>query len=572
MTDEPRPDGPRGERGRRAVSPQRDPDDPYRRPQGEERRNLRRRTMHGMLAMTVSTGGQAVLQVVFLSVLARLIVPKEFGLVSGALIAVNLTTVLAESGVGAAIVQREIVTRTHMRVAYTISVSLGVIAWAVLFALAPGIEQLLRLPGLTPIVRVIALVFVINNLTLSDYLLARRLQFSRLATAELTAYAVGYGGVAITLAHLGYGAWSIVGGQLAQSTLRTILVTSFAPHAVAPSFARQPMKELVNYGGGYSIGRVALWAATQLDNFVVGRYLGAKALGLYGRAYQLVQMPANLFGQVANEVLFPAMAAVQSEEEKLRRVFRVSVAFLALLAMPTAVLAAVTSKPLVLVVLGKDWLPLRTAFDVIIFGLLFRTSSKLTDSVMKARGAVYRRAWRSIAFAVFVFVGAFVGKGWGLHGVAVGVLIALGLNYLLTNQLCLVLVGMSWRDFVAAHGAAAVMSVVAGGVGFGLERGLHSAGVGVGMQLLVVWLAALAVCLVVVRIAWRWRVLSPVSTLVITVHSFLSGPLRRGMSTVLGPGYRSLATPTSAVTLEEDVVEDVVEDAAEEPEPAEGAR
>ncbi len=509
-------------------------------------KQLRRRTMRGMAIMVMTTGGQAVLQIVVLSILARAVSPAEFGLVSGALIAVFLATALAESGVGQAIIQRAELTRTHLRVGWTLSVFFGVLSWGLLALLAPAIEDLLRLPGLTPILRAVSLIFVIQSLTLSNYLLSRRLQFGRVAIAELTSYAVGYGVVAITLAQLGYGAWAIVWGQLCQSALRAILVTCMAPFPYRPSFALAPMGELLNFGAGLTIGRIASWAGTQMDNLVVGRYLGAAALGLYGRAYQLVQMPANLFGQVANEVLFPAMSAIQDRPDTLRRIFRLGTAFMAALALPCSLLAAVTSRQLVLVVLGPEWLPLRAAFDVIIFGLLFRTASKLTDALMKARGAVYRRAWRNIAFAVMVFTGAYAGHTWGLQGVAIGVLIALGLNYVLTSHLCLRLVDMTWGDFLSAHVPALLLSAAAGGSGLAVNLLLARADPPAGIQLLCTWAVGIASCVLLVRLAWRTRLLAPVARLASDLHSFLLGPPARVVARLLGPGYGPLLREDAA--------------------------
>ena len=503
-------------------------------------KGLRRRTMRGIVIMAMSTGGQAVLQIVVLTILARLVSPAQFGLVSGALIAVFLATALAESGVGQAIIQKAELSNTDIRVGWTLSVFFGVASWALLATFAPAIEDLMRLDGLTPILRAVALVFVIQSLTLSDFLLSRRLHFGRLAMAELAAYAVGYGAVAITLAYLGYGPWAIVWGQLGMSTVRAVLVTVMAPFPYRPSLALKPMGELLNFGFGLTIGRVASWAATQLDNFVVGRYLGAASLGLYGRAYTLVQMPANLFGQMANEVLFPAMSAVQDRTDTLRRIFRLGTGFMAALALPCSLLAAVTSRDLVLVVLGPEWLPLRAAFDVIIFGLLFRTASKLTDALMKARGAVYRRAWRNIAFAVMVFVGAYAGHPWGLQGVAIGVLIALGLNYLLTSHLCLRLVDMGWGDFLRAHVPAVLLAGAAVAGGYGMDRLLDPLGLPSGVMLLADWAAGVLCCVALVRVAWRTRLLAPLARLVADVHGFLFGAPARIAARLLGPGYRPL--------------------------------
>lgn len=507
---------------------------------GHSRRQLRRRTARGVGWMGLSTGLQAFLQVLVLAVLARLLDPKQFGLVAGAIIAVYFTTVLAESGVGAAIVQRRELTRDHVRVGFTVSVVLGVACWAVLALLAPGLEDLLRLPGLTAVLRVVAVVLIVNNLTVGDYLLARRLQFGRLALAESLAYAVGYGGVAICLAFFGFGAWSIVGGQLGQSAVRLLMLTGLAPHSVVPLVKRGPLRDLLGYGGGYSIGRIASWAASQMDNLVVSRYLGAAALGLYGRAYQLVQMPANLVGQVANEVLFPAMASVQDDRATLRRVFALAIGAMAALALPISLVAAVTSKGLVRLLLGEGWLPLRAAFDVIIFGLLFRTSSKLTDSMAKATGAVYRRAWRAIVFAVCVFTGALVGQHWGLHGVAVGVLIALGINYVLTCHLCMSLVDMRWRELLMAHVPAVLLSLVAGGVALGAEQGLQAAGTPSVPRLLAVWGLAVLACLALIRLSGTARALHSLALLVGQLLGYLPKRATRPVRRMLGSGFAAV--------------------------------
>lgn len=491
-----------------------------------------------MAVMGLSTAGQIFLQMAFLSVLARLLAPKDFGLVAGAMIAVNLTVVLAESGVGAALVQRAELTREHIRVGWTLSVLVGLASWLVLAALAPWLEHVLRLPGLAPLLRVLSLVFVVNSLTLGQYLLSRQLHFGRLAAAELISYLVGYGGVAIVMALQGYGPWSIVGGQLGQSVIRSVLLMVMAPHSVVPSLSRGPLLQLVRFGGGYSIGRILLWAATQADNLVVARTLGPAALGLYGRAYQLVQLPANLLGQVANEVLFPAMSSVQDDRATLRRIFRLGVAVTAALAVPISVLASLTSRPLVLLLLGRDWLPLLTVFDVIIFGLLFRTSSKLSDAVAKATGAVYRRAWRSLAFAAMVITGAAVGQTHGLYGVAVGVLAALAANYLVTNHLCLQIVGMSWRDFAKDHSAALVLGVTAGIVGKGAQLAIGGHSRASIVELAVVWVSAGVACCVVVRLGASTRRLSGPADLLLEVGAFLPSRAARGLSAALGRAPR----------------------------------
>jgi PST family polysaccharide transporter len=103
---------------------------------------------------------------------------------------------------------------------------------------------------------------------------------------------------------------------------------------------------------------------------------------------------------------------------------------------------------------------LEAAFSVMVFGMFFRTSYKLSDSLARATGAVYRRAWRQGAYAAAVVGGAFVGHWWGIRGVAIGVLAAVVMNFLLMAHLALHLIDMSWRTYATAHAPALALSAV----------------------------------------------------------------------------------------------------------------
>ena len=424
----------------------------------DDGRSLAHRTVGGLGWMFLNAGGQIVLQIGVLAVLARLVSPSEFGLVAAATVTITLAEILADGGIRAALIQRARIDAEHIRAAFTLTLTLSVTVWIAVVLAAPAIATLLRLPSLTPLLRVAALTFVIRSMTVGDYLLARRMQFRALATIELSSFA-GYAVVAVVLASRGWGAWALIDGQIAQAVIYTVLLWIVAPHPWRPCVARRPAGDLLSYGGGQFLGRLGDWMAMQGDNFVVGRTLGAESLGLYARAYAMMSLPANLFGQVANEVLFPAMASVQHEKAKLRIAYRHSVGVLALLALPASIVVAIMANEVVLVLLGPTWVPLEAAFSVMVFGMLFRTSYKLSDSLARATGAVYRRAWRQGVFAATVVVGAYLGHGWGIRGVAIGVLGALTTNFFLMAHLSLRLVEMSWRAFAIAHVPAIVLSV-----------------------------------------------------------------------------------------------------------------
>jgi O-antigen/teichoic acid export membrane protein len=222
-------------------------------------------------------------------------------------------------------------------------------------------------------------------------------------------------------------------------------------------------RELLFFGGGLTVARIANNLALQGDNLVVGRWLGPAALGLYGRAYQLMSVPAVLLGQALDTVLFPTMARVQDEPPRLRAAYGRAVALVALVACPASAVLVATAPALLAVALGPRWSEVTLPFQVLALGLLFRTSYKLSDSLARATGAVYRRAWRQGVYAALVVGGSWIGQRWGITGVAVGVLGALLVNFLLMAQLSTALTGMSWRAFGAAHVPAARLAAVAGG-------------------------------------------------------------------------------------------------------------
>ena len=124
----------------------------------------------------------------------------------------------------------------------------------------------------------------------------RQFRFRWLAVVQVVSYGVGFGIVGLGLALTGHGAWSLVAAQLTQSVVGCGISLWLQPHEKQPQVDLSAARELIRFGGGFTAARAGNYVATQGDNAVVGRWLGAEMLGLYGRAFQLVVMPATLLG------------------------------------------------------------------------------------------------------------------------------------------------------------------------------------------------------------------------------------------------------------------------------------
>jgi PST family polysaccharide transporter len=184
---------------------------------------------------------------------------------------------------------------------------------------------------------------------------------------------------------------------------------------------------------------------------VVGRFLGPQALGYYGRAYSLMSAPAYGFGTVLDQVLFPAMAKVQHQADRLAGAYRRGVALIALLTLAPSAALILLAPEFIAVLLGPRWAPTIVPFQILTIGMLFRTSYKMSDSLARSTGAVYRRAWRQVLYAALVVLGAWIGQHWGIAGVAWGALAALTFNFLAMAELSLSVAGINWGTFWRAH-------------------------------------------------------------------------------------------------------------------------
>lgn len=415
-------------------------------------RGLAKRSVVGMFWTALSMGALAVAELVALLVLSRLLSPREFGLYAAALVVIKFSSIFQGLGVAPAIVQRPILEERHLRVGFTLSLLLGLAVTGLVWMIAPVIAELMRLDDLAPVVRATCVVFLFQAISMVALACAQRaLRFRWLAGVDTFTFAIGFAGVGLALAWFGFGVWALVGGLIAQNFLRTVVLLVGQQHPMRPKLERRAIGELLYFGGGFTLARVFNYLATQVDKLVVGRWLGAEALGLYSLASQFMTQPAVIFGQILDRVLFPTMALVQEDHARLARAYRSGVAACALFVLPTSVVVAIAAPELVMVLLGKGWEGIIFPFQILALGMLFRTSYKLSDTGVRATGAVYARAWRQAVFVLAVAVGSVAGLPWGVPGVALGVVAAIVLNFFLMAQLSLRLTGMSWSDFGMAH-------------------------------------------------------------------------------------------------------------------------
>ena len=411
--------------------------------------SLSERTLGGLGWSYLSTFIKAILSLLVLVILARLLTPVDFGLLAIAWIFVLLGARFGQSVVGPALVQRYELTDRHIQVGFTLSVVIGSAVMAATWLLAPQVGEFFNEPRAARVLQVLSMIFVINGIgNVPAHLLRRDLRFKELMVADILAYCVGYGFTATVLAFQGFGVWSLVWGEIMHKVVHTIMVIRYTRMPVYPRWALPEAKDLLSRGAGFSLAQSFEFIARQGGYFVVGRWLGAGALGYFTRADKLILLPRNYVSQSLFNVLFPAMAQRQQGPERLATIYLHGSEVLSLVALPVSAMLIVCAPEIVSVILGGQWDPVVVLLQILAFGILFQMCDILNFAVIGALGAVYRQSWRQGIHGVLVVGGAWYASRWGLEAVMIVIVGAQVLAYLLLTQLTVSLLRVRWRHLL----------------------------------------------------------------------------------------------------------------------------
>ena len=406
--------------------------------------------------------------------LARLLVPSDFGVMALAFIVLSVIRPFGDLGMAGAVVQRRELTERHIRTAFTFSLIFGIAVAAIMVAISPLAALATRQPMVAPVLRWLSLGFAISGTSIvADALLRRRLDFKRRFIINTGSYVIGYGGVGVTLALLGYGVWSLVWAGLSQTVLMSILVLASVRHPKRPMIARPELDQLLNFGVGTSASAFVNFLARSGDNFVVGRVMGAENLGLYSRAYSLMNLPFTYAATAVSSVLFPALSEVQHEPERLRRAHLLLTRLVAVVSAPAMATMGIVAPHLIVGVYGPKWTGAIVPLQVLSAAGYVRALYHISGVVAQSAGRVYGELRNQIVYAVLVLVGAVLGTRFGLAGVSIGVAAAIGYMFVATAQLALSATATSWRTYVRAQIFALAIGAITGTVALAVRLALE---------------------------------------------------------------------------------------------------
>ena len=317
--------------------------------------NLRQRTLVGLGWTGAARLLGQILQLAVTVILARLLSPKEYGLLGMVLVFTGFASNVADMGLGASIIQRSTLSERHLNSVFWLNVATGIVLTGVFALAAPLVARFYGEPQLHMLTASIAFNFFFGSLNVvQNALLDKALNFRTKFWIE-TVSSLASGIVALALAFTGAGVWSLVGQALTLTVVRVLMMWTQSSWRPAMSFDFSAIRELMHFGGHLmGFGAVIYWSMN-VDKLVIGRWIGSSALGIYSLADKLMRLPLVNVSDVTTSVMFPALSAIQDEVEAVRRAYLRGSRMIALITFPMMIALGVLAEPAILVVYGSKW-------------------------------------------------------------------------------------------------------------------------------------------------------------------------------------------------------------------------
>lgn len=429
---------------------------------------LRQQVRSGLGWSLVNSLASRVFSVAIGLVMARLLVPEDYGVFAVGLVVLGVLQSANELGTSVALVRWPGDARRASQTAITIALGFSFVLYAVTFAAAPWIADALGVPSATTVLRLLGLCVIIDGFTtIPDAMVAREFLQKRRAIVTFAGI-LASSAVSVSLAATDHGPMSLVWGSLTGSLISAVAVYAIAPYRPRPSFRWSDGKELLRVGLPLGATSLIFLAVLNVDYVVVGRQLGAAQLGFYLLAFNLSMWPSNLLSVAVRRVAIPGFSRVQDDRQALADAFGRAFGLLTAVAGVAVVVLGLLSHSVIAVLYGDEWAPSAQALTWLAALGLCRVLIDLSYDLMVAIGRSGRLLLLQVAWFGLLVIALPIGADHGIEGVAVAhVIVAAGI-ILPAFLLVLRAAGISLRPVLRelrrplVAGAAAVCVVALG--------------------------------------------------------------------------------------------------------------
>lgn len=391
--------------------------------------DLKKKTLQGLLYLGMGKGAGKFISFATTLALARLLSPQDYGLMALVMVVVGFLQFFNEIGLGSALRQRPEITPEQLDGSFTLSLLISCALFTALFMLSPWVADYYEHPELLPVLRLVALSFVIGAAsTVSDALIARAMRFKYVAAIEFVMIVL-QSALTLLLAWMGYGVWALAWGFIFGQAFKAICIVYLAQWRPRKLGEVRAATDLMRFGLTVTFTRLTWFFYTNAQTLIIGKTLSPQALGIYSMAASLASLPTGQVTSMVISVASPLFAKLQHDTKRLNNTLLRLTTGVALINYPIMIGMACTASELVPVVLGPTWVEATLPLQVLCLLGLLRTIDPLLTQALTSTGQVHITARYTSLCAVTIPASVYVGSVLGgLVGVAVGFAVAYPLS------------------------------------------------------------------------------------------------------------------------------------------------
>lgn len=393
---------------------------------------LKQKTVHGLLWSFLDTFSNLGIQFVVGIILARLLMPREFGLIGMITLFIAISQSFINSGFGQALIRKKDCTQNDYSTVFFFNLIAGIVLYALLFLSAPAIGNFFDEPKLKSIVQVLGVVLIIESLTIIQRtILTKRIDFKLQARISIIA-SIGSGIIAITLAFLNFGVWSLVALQITRQALNSFFLWLWNRWKPILAFSMKSFKELFGFGSKLLLSGMIDTAYRNIYYLVIGKYFSAVELGYYTRAEQFKNLSSENLTMVIGRVSYPILASIQDDVVRLKTSYQKLIRSIMLLTFILMLGMAAVAKPMVLTLIGEKWLPSVIYLQMLCFVGMFYPLQAMNLSMLDVQGrsdlVLRLEIIKKILAVPTIIIGVFFGIKIMILGMMLNTIVAYYLN------------------------------------------------------------------------------------------------------------------------------------------------
>lgn len=410
---------------------------------------MRERLARSVFWLVWSRGVVQGLSFVSTIVVARLLSPSDYGLMALVSIWTGTLDLLSELGLGAAIIQFRNLDDRDLNACFWLTMSAAGLGTIFLYGAAPMIALWFATPPLTGLLQVVCFLLPLTAVrVIPDSLLRKRLELDKISQAQILGSLVTIP-VVLSAAWAGAGVWALVAGAFMTALTQDIFLFWRVWWWPGLRMGGARLREVLVFSLTTLSGRLCWTVYQQTDTFVLGKVAGKDMLGLYSMAKELATLPVSRISAVVNQLVFPVMAELQTDQEALRTAFIRGVRLVAWVTFPVCIGIAVSAEDLVRTILTEKWLSVTPLLQVMSFYGLVKSFDVFLPSVLLAR---YRASFLSVytaALLVVMSLAFWIGASWwGAMGVTLAWVTVYPLVMLIMAREALGEIGLPWRVLI----------------------------------------------------------------------------------------------------------------------------